>query len=1100
MKGSGDAAITYAETGSAVSGRKILAANSFETGVADETTITLANSDDGGAGNAFNVVVFGAGSAVFDTARAAHGTRSARLTAASPGTPIYLGWQVATVGTRTEIFGRAYIYKTAHPSGNQYPILFLDGASNRCGLIYWGNDGSLFVFNQSLGVSDGGTVGWQLNAWNRVEFRLVCGTTTGSLEARLYAGDSTTLLDVASISNTDTLTSVAQVLVGDSSGATASNVTWVDDVQVNLTGWPGPVSQDGLTANGTKSVTYTKTGGARRNLLDNGSVDVNLNGWAVQAGTPTIAADTTTARYGSRSARLTLASAEEVRVTLASGTRPSFPASTKGTVSFWARSASGAVFRVNVRYYDGSGVLQATYNFSFAPTDTWELISLTTSGASPASTTTAQVTFELHTGVGDNDLLVDGVILQAATEPRLYSSRSASGVKSLVAGVTYTKTGAGIRDFTGTGDGRWDVRETGTAISERKASGADAITFAETGSAISERKASGADAVTYAETGTGISERKASGADATTYVEVGTGNLPFNGDFETSATGWNATANASVARSTEQAHAGVASLKVITNGVAANEGTNNNFDVITPATVGQSYRATQWLYDATGGHTVYFGLIWNLDGASAGNSLGTLTTVSGWQQVSHQAVAPAGVNRVSFLGIRTWITPQAATFYLDEMRLSVVTPVFSGSGFASLIAGITYTKAGSGIAEFTGTGASAITYAETGAGVSERTGTGAGAWTVAETGIGISARIGAGAKNVTYAETGAGISARIASGADAHTAAETGAGIAPFTGTGLGASTTAETGIAISARVASGVRNVTLSRAGTAQAPFTASGADATTYAETGTGISARVASGARNVNVNRTGTAISGRVATGPGDEAQANRGTAESGFTGTGAATWTLNRTGTAASEFTVAGAASSDSPRAGTAATEFKASGVRASAFAETGTGIASFTVSGTDAVTLTRAGTAITVFTVSGLGYKPVFLRPDSDISTGTWHDTPLYEKIDEILADTGDFITSGVSPISPDIAEMTLSDVDDPQRSYGHFVRYGIRKDIAGGDALTFTIRLMEGTTEIASWTRAVPTSATVYEEALTTGQADSITDYTNLRVKVEAEA
>ena len=214
--------------------------NSFETALADETAITTGNSDDGSAGNAFDTVTLGGGTIVFDTAQFAHGDLSARLISAGSPAAMYFGWESASVGTVTEIWGRAYIYRTAHPSGNQWPIYFADSAAARAGIIYWGNDGSFFVFNSSLGTSDQGEDDWQLNVWNRIEWHLVSSTTVGSLEAKLYEGDSTTVRATASISNTNTLANLQRVYFGDVSAGTATSTTWFDDVVVNAGGYPGP--------------------------------------------------------------------------------------------------------------------------------------------------------------------------------------------------------------------------------------------------------------------------------------------------------------------------------------------------------------------------------------------------------------------------------------------------------------------------------------------------------------------------------------------------------------------------------------------------------------------------------------------------------------------------------------------------------------------------------------------------------------------------------------------------------------------------------------------------------------------------------------------
>lgn len=130
------------------------------------------------------------------------------------------------------------------------------------------------------------------------------------------------------------------------------------------------------------------------------------------------------------------------------------------------------------------------------------------------------------------------------------------------------------------------------------------------------------------------------------------------------------------------------------------------------------------------------------------------------------------------------------------------------------------------------------------------------------------------------------------------------------------------------------------------------------------------------------------------------------------------------------------------------------------------------------------------------------RPDSDVSIGNWTDdgggtTDLWATIDEEIPSTTDFIRSEPDPASPDIIEVGLSDVSDPASSVGHEVRYRYRKIDTG--AINLTVRLMQGVTEIASWTHTnlSPTWSTA-TQVLSAAEADSITDYTDLRLKFEA--
>ena len=123
----------------------------------------------------------------------------------------------------------------------------------------------------------------------------------------------------------------------------------------------------------------------------------------------------------------------------------------------------------------------------------------------------------------------------------------------------------------------------------------------------------------------------------------------------------------------------------------------------------------------------------------------------------------------------------------------------------------------------------------------------------------------------------------------------------------------------------------------------------------------------------------------------------------------------------------------------------------------------------------------------------YARPTSDVSAGTWtasSGSDLYAMLDETSANDSDYIvTTGAST-----CEVALGSLTDPASSSGHIVRYRISATSGG-----ITVRLRQGTTTIATWAHApAPTSLTTYAQTLTSGEADSITDYTALRLQFEA--
>lgn len=132
----------------------------------------------------------------------------------------------------------------------------------------------------------------------------------------------------------------------------------------------------------------------------------------------------------------------------------------------------------------------------------------------------------------------------------------------------------------------------------------------------------------------------------------------------------------------------------------------------------------------------------------------------------------------------------------------------------------------------------------------------------------------------------------------------------------------------------------------------------------------------------------------------------------------------------------------------------------------------------------------------------FARPDSDVSNaGAWTTAPLWSKVDETVASDADLITSAVGPVNA-MCELGLSDVTDPRVGTGHIWR--VRAQRTGGVfdvAYTLKVDLMEGATVRATQTHSIGTLATWtdFTRTLTAGEADAITDYANLRVRLTAD-
>lgn len=168
-------------------------------------------------------------------------------------------------------------------------------------------------------------------------------------------------------------------------------------------------------------------------------------------------------------------------------------------------------------------------------------------------------------------------------------------------------------------------------------------------------------------------------------------------------------------------------------------------------------------------------------------------------------------------------------------------------------------------------------------------------------------------------------------------------------------------------------------------------------------------------------------------------------------------------------------------------------------------------GTGSVTLNSdltfsADAGVTAFDVefwtSGDGWGSVgtqtivtvqLLAPASDVAAGAWTANvggTLAASLDELIPSDSDYIAT---LSAGDSCTVAIAAGTDPVSSSGHKVRYRLRGDGLSGA----TVELLQGASVIATWTHdPAPTELTTYEQVLSGPQADSITDYSALRVRI----
>lgn len=137
--------------------------------------------------------------------------------------------------------------------------------------------------------------------------------------------------------------------------------------------------------------------------------------------------------------------------------------------------------------------------------------------------------------------------------------------------------------------------------------------------------------------------------------------------------------------------------------------------------------------------------------------------------------------------------------------------------------------------------------------------------------------------------------------------------------------------------------------------------------------------------------------------------------------------------------------------------------------------------------------------------PQFGRPIADTVIGAYTDEAggtanIFEGIDEVTPEDVEFVRSEVGPSSSVYACALTSSLEDPLASTGHIIRSRANKSAAGGAQIDLTVQLRQGYvnegaqgTLIATLSQSdIDENFTTYAYTLSSGEADAITDYTDL--------
>jgi hypothetical protein len=138
----------------------------------------------------------------------------------------------------------------------------------------------------------------------------------------------------------------------------------------------------------------------------------------------------------------------------------------------------------------------------------------------------------------------------------------------------------------------------------------------------------------------------------------------------------------------------------------------------------------------------------------------------------------------------------------------------------------------------------------------------------------------------------------------------------------------------------------------------------------------------------------------------------------------------------------------------------------------------------------------------------FGRPSTDTTRDNWEEddgttTSIFDQIDESVQDNADFIRTVLTPTS-DVYVTKLTTLEDPLSSSGHILRIAYGKDTTGGDQIDIVVELRQGYTNEGAQGTLINTKTftdvasgfTLDADTLSGAEADAITDYANLYVRI----
>ncbi len=219
---------------------------------------TPAASTTGSAGEEpwDTVTITGGAGIVYSTDEANSGTKSYKITSGASG-QAFLQWSSASVGQLTRVYGRLHLYAATNNAALTF--MRLRGNSTQVIRITMDATGHLEVRNSANSVMATFTNAITSSQWVRIEFDVTPGVSTGAFTVKLFnTANSSTATETQTLSSQSLgVAYVDEVSWGQVTAAASNPTFYLDDLQLNITGLPGPVgggaSDQGVTLTGVAS-------------------------------------------------------------------------------------------------------------------------------------------------------------------------------------------------------------------------------------------------------------------------------------------------------------------------------------------------------------------------------------------------------------------------------------------------------------------------------------------------------------------------------------------------------------------------------------------------------------------------------------------------------------------------------------------------------------------------------------------------------------------------------------------------------------------------------------------------------------------------------